>query len=134
MGGALASILSFLFLFGLLLDFLNQLLIIFLEEQDDKQAGSQPAACSGEAPLGYWGRQLAAGQHWGEAKNPLLTSRVLGLHSTHSQFPENLLPSSLRGSQEEAPLKGWNEVTGFVMAGGLLGIGPRPCFAHSAVG
>lgn len=47
LGRTLASILSFLFLLSLLLDFLNQLFIIFLE-QKQQQGVSKPvaAACS----------------------------------------------------------------------------------------
>lgn len=57
-GEALASILSFLFLFGFLLDFLNQLLIIFLEQQQgEKLALHQLHAV--QRPTGILGRQFA---------------------------------------------------------------------------
>lgn len=61
-GEALASILSFLFLFGFLLDFLNQLLIIFLEQQQgEKLALHQLHAV--RRPTGILGHQFALGSN-----------------------------------------------------------------------
>lgn len=60
------------------------------------------------------------------------TQEAVGLHTSHSQVSNNLLPSTRWCSCEEVHLKGWNQGVGLCRAGGRLGAGLRACSVHSA--